>query len=783
MITVYLRKLQINNIVKRIKNKDFSKFDDEALRVKFYLEKERYLKTQNINSCLINIFAIVLEVFKRVMNIHVYDEQLICAIAMEKGYMVQMKTGEGKTISAVFTAILNSFKGQVHIVTVNEHLAKRDWENMNLVYEFLKIDCLANKDDISKKRKVYKSDVIYTWSSELIFDYLKNEIDSSYPFGKLDTAILDEIDFVLLDNANSSFSISASDSNEGLKNLNIYKAVKLIFDSFKGGEISNRIRGTLIEEDIKELELDYIYDKYEKTVQVTKQGLGKVEKIFEIDLLITNNLGLYKVLLLTIEAHVLLKDGIDYVVREGKIQLINRANGRIMKNSTKEFGLQQALEIKEGLRVSGVKNFQNRMSYQVFFSKYRYLTGMSGTLKGSQDELSELFKSEVYTVPTRRKNRRIDYLDMIFKTKDEKIKYLLEKLDKLHRAGQPILIITENEKEAQKVSELVKKEGLEGNVLSSDRLEDEEKIINYCGKYRSITISTNMVGRGTDVKLEERAKAAGGLFVISLNKFESNRIDNQVKGRAGRQGEGGCSIFLVSLEDTVFEGLEAHLLNKFKDLNNEVFYLEKNQNKLRKILNKLQRQTDSKAFKFRKYSFYLDTVIDNYKKYLLSYSKKMSIKEIFKQVIETEVPYLESSKNVIFLGKKIIENIDFKDFITSKEKEVDRKIEGFNKNIVKELSRSIINKTFRETWRDLHIELDNLKYDVMIRAGNLDRIVQEYIKESEEIVKKYLRFLNLKALDLFLRAEIKKNDNKKIKKIFDEEKINKDICKGVQTNK
>ncbi|WP_459195605.1 preprotein translocase subunit SecA [Wukongibacter baidiensis] len=750
-------KIQINRLLREIKKKDFGNLHDEDLRAKFKLEREKYIQTQDIDKSLVNTFAIVAEVFKRVIKIDPYDEQIMCAVAMHRGYLSEMKTGEGKTIAAVFTAILNSLKGQVHIVTVNEYLAKRDYENMRYIYEFLGVSCIANSDDISKKSEIYTSDIIYTSSSELIFDYLKNEIDHKYSFGKLDLAIIDEIDFVLLDNANSSFSVSADTSNVKLKNLNIYIAMKSIFGGLSGGEIPNKTSGLLNEGYIESLGLDYVYDKYEKTVHITKKGLKKVEDIFGIDS-ITESPSLYRALLLTIEAHVFFKRDSDYLVRDGKINLINRANGRIMKNSKKEFGFHQALEIKEGLKVSAINSFENRISYQVFFSKYEYLTGMSGTLKNAEDEFVELFGTPIFSVPTHRNQQRIDYKDMIFRTKERKIECLLDNINRLNKKGQPILIITENEKESYEIYELVK--GLKVNILSANNLEEEERIVNECGKSGAITISTNMAGRGTDVKLDDKAIEAGGLFIISLNKFESRRIDNQVRGRAGRQGEIGYSIFLVSLEDTIFENLEISVLSKYKGLDDKGLYSQKTQEKLRKTLKGLQRKTGSMAFKLRKFNFYLDRIIEDYKKFIFSYSKNRNIVDVFNEVIEKEMPCLESKReNVVFLGGKVTEDTCIKEFIGLKEEEILRKINSFSKDLSNSLVKEIINKVTRETWKDLHIELDNLKHDIVIRGDDLSKVTQEYIKESDVIIKNYLRYVNLKTVDMFLRAEIKDRGN------------------------
>lgn len=760
-------KFEIKKILKKIRKKDFRRIHDDDLRAKLSLEKEKYMKTKDIDKCLVNTFAIIAEAFKRVMKIEPYDEQIMCAIAMHRGYISEMKTGEGKTICAVFMAILSSFRGQVHVVTVNEYLAKRDYQNMKEVYEFLGVSCIANSDDMSKKREIYQSDIIYTSSSELAFDYLKNEFDGKYPFGRLNTAILDEIDFILLDNANSSFSISVDTNNTKLKNLNIYIAMKSIFDGLTGGEISNKSSRPLNEEYIERLNLDYIYNKHEKNIHITKNGLKKVERIFGLNSIVDSP-SLYKALLLTIEAHVFFKKDDDYLVRDGKINLINKANGRIMKNSKKEFGLHQALEIKEGLRVSGVNSFENRISYQVFFSKYSHLTGMSGTVKDAEDEFVELFGAPVFVVPTHRKQRRIDYQDIIFKTKEEKIRYLLNNVNKLNRKGQPTLIITENEKEAHEVYEIVSKD-LKVNILSVGSLDDEEKIVDESGKFGAITISTNMAGRGTDVKLEDRSVEAGGLFVISLNRFESKRIDNQVRGRSGRQGQIGHNRFLISLEDRIFENLEMLVLNKYKGLDDSVFYTQSMQQKLRKVLDKLQKKTDSRAFRLRKFNYYIDLIIENYKQHIFNCSRDKNVIQIFNGVIEKEVPLLKlknEKENVVFLGEKITENTNINELIRLKKEEILRKINGFSKDLSNRLIKEIINKIKRETWKDLHIELDNLKQDVMVRSCDLDKVIQEYLKESDEIVKRYLRYVNLKTIDMFLRAEIKNKDNMKSKEVL-----------------
>ena len=582
---------------------------DDEIAHEFGLLRISCLTEKQVKTALPRIYALTYEVIIRKLGIVPYTEQVICALALFDGFVAEVKTGEGKTISAVFAAAALSLLGKVHIVTVNDYLANRDAQNMRQVYEALGITCSANCFAHPDKKSVYSADVVYTSSHELIFDYLRDEFadPEDKVISALDNVIIDEIDFVLLDNANSSFSVSESKGPVYFEDAGMFAVAKEICAELAGEEITRQADyGKLLDSS----DADYMYSYDKQCAFLTERGLSKIERIFNTDNLTTYNERLYAAILYTLDANLFYHNGVEYIVSNNRIIYINKENGRLMPNSYREPGLQAALETKEGVPLTSRRLIENSMSYQVFFSKYKRMSGMSGTIKGAQQEFKLIFNAPVLFIPTHNKSRRIDYPDVITRSVKEKHAYLVDKIRWLHARRQPVVVFAGSEKESELIHEMLAKAGLESILLNSHNTDKEDEIIRHAGDANSITVTTNMAARGTDIIIDSEAEKLGGLFVISTRRYESRRIDEQIRGRAGRQGKPGATLFIVSMEDEIIKHVPQ---NKIRDININRYPL-----KIRKLINNAQQRMQSNAFTSRKMLYELDSVIDTIKKTVIN---------------------------------------------------------------------------------------------------------------------------------------------------------------------
>jgi len=714
-----------------------------------------------IEKALPFIYALVKEAFYRIQGIVVYEGQLLGAISMYFGCAAEIATGEGKTVSAVFVAILSSLSGKVHVVTVNDYLAERDFKKMSAIYEFFDISCCANINKFGKQQN-YSPQIIYTSSSKVIFDYLTEEIkgrrDEDYSNRvRLDTAIIDEIDFILLDNAITSFTVSEGKA-EGFKEVALYKAMKQIIGSFVGGEINNRLSYALATDYLQDY--DFIYSKGNAYVELTEGGLKKLEKIFGLGILNTNP-AIYRAAIYTIEAEVFYKRGISYIIQGKGLCLINEANGRIMHNSHKETGLQQAIEIKEGLEVTGETNIAHSMTYQMFFNMYKRLTGMSGTLQGTDKEFADIYNLRIFKVPLNKKLNRSDAPYIVFKTKADKYQKLLAEINMYHNNRQPILIVTESELEVQSLAEVLKGYGYFPQILVNDNGQEEAEIIRGAGSHGTITISTNMVGRGTDIILDEISEAMGGLVVIIVNGFKSTRVDWQVRGRTGRQGQRGISLSFSSLEDKIWTNLEAICFEGLREMDEKLFYSSRMQKKLRNTLSQLQKQQNHDEWRSRKENYSYDKALYYMKEYIYSYPSLFigDIKTKAVDFIKAEFScYCRINENIriTFMNRPHDEKFNEEELLM---RIIDAFIIKYNTlgPIADALFRELIKQQILKEIGCVAIELLNLKNDMSASCrGHKSSLIDFQIK-SKEIVDQFLTFVTMRALEDFMTAELKIN--------------------------
>ncbi|SDL75262.1 preprotein translocase subunit SecA [Halarsenatibacter silvermanii] len=514
---------------------DMQELSDDELRAKTEEFKQRYQEGEDLDDLLPEAFAVVREASQRSTDegFRHYDVQLMGGIVLHEGKIAEMKTGEGKTLAATLPAYLNALAGsQVHVVTVNDYLARRDSEWMGQIYRFLglSVGCIQNGMPPKERKEQYECDIVYGTNNEFGFDYLRDNM--AYSSDDLvqpghEFAILDEVDSILIDEARTPLIISgpADDTTED------YRKFNRVIPSLEEGR-------------------DYEVDEKNKNVTLTEEGVVRAENLLNIENLYDNsNFKLNHRLNQALRAHTLMKKDRDYIVKDGEVKIVDEFTGRVMEGRRFSEGLHQAIEAKEGVEVRKETQTYAKITLQNFFRKYNKLSGMTGTAKTEEDEFIDIYDMEVVVIPTNEPLIRDAMPDRIFRTEDQKFKAVAEEIEELYEKGQPVLVGTVDVDKSEDLSRRLKKRGVPHNVLNAKNHEREAEIIKDAGKKKNVTIATNMAGRGTDIVLGEGVTDLGGLHVIGTERHESRRIDNQLRGRSGRQGDPGSSQFFISLED------------------------------------------------------------------------------------------------------------------------------------------------------------------------------------------------------------------------------------------
>lgn len=526
---------------------------DDELRAKTREFKDRLIAGETLDDLLVEAFAVVREAADRVLHMKPYRVQLMGGIVLHQGRIAEMKTGEGKTLVSTLPAYLNALEGKgVHIVTVNDYLAERDANWMGQVHRFLglSVGVILNEYNNADRKAAYDCDITYITNNELGFDYLR---DNMVMYKKdlvqrdLHYAIVDEVDSVLIDEARTPLIISG----QGTKSTDLYKACDVLAkDMERGtsdGELSkiDAIMGVDIEEDG-----DFLVNEKDKQVMLTAEGVKKVEEFFHIkNLANPKNLEIQHNVILALRAHNLMFKDKDYVVKDGEVLIVDEFTGRIMPGRRYSDGLHQAIEAKEHVEIKDESRTLATITFQNFFNKYDKKAGMTGTAKTEEKEFIDIYGMDVVEIPTNKPVARIDHEDSVYLTKKEKLNAVVEEIEKTHKTGQPVLVGTVNIAVSEELSSLLAKKEIKHSVLNAKFHKFEAEIISHAGEKGAVTIATNMAGRGTDIKLGEGVTELGGLKIIGTERHESRRIDNQLRGRAGRQGDPGESKFYLSLED------------------------------------------------------------------------------------------------------------------------------------------------------------------------------------------------------------------------------------------
>ena len=507
------------------------KLSDSSLANKTNEFKARLAKGETLDDILPDAFAVIREASRRVLGMRQFDVQLIGGIILHRGNIAEMGTGEGKTLVATAPVYLNALEGKgAHVITVNDYLAKRDSEWMGQVYKFLglSVGLIVHDLDFEQRKIAYNSDITYGTNNEFGFDYLRDNMVSSLDQmvqRPLHYCLIDEVDSILIDEARTPLIISGP----GQKSTDNYYVMSKLVPQLKLGE-------------------DYTIDEKQKTVAPTEAGVSKMEKMLKVDNLYdTDNLELNHLFVQALRAQAMMERDRDYVVKDGEVVIVDEFTGRLMYGRRYSDGLHQAIEAKEGLQVQRESQTLATITFQNYFRMYDKLAGMTGTAKTEEQEFIKIYGLEVFQVPTNRPVQRKDLPDVIFKTKRGKYRAVVREIERRHATGQPMLIGTTSIEQSEQLSHMLKEAGIVHNVLNAKYHELEAQIVAQAGQKGQVTIATNMAGRGTDIVLGEGVSELGGLAIIGTERHESRRIDNQLRGRAGRQGDPGSSQFFLSL--------------------------------------------------------------------------------------------------------------------------------------------------------------------------------------------------------------------------------------------
>ena len=735
---------------------------DEELKAKTKEYKERYANGETLDDLLPEAFATVREAAKRVLNMEHYRVQLIGGIILHQGRIAEMRTGEGKTLVSTLPAYLNALTGEgVHIVTVNDYLAHRDAEWMGKVHEFLglTVGCVLNSMNNDERRKQYACDITYITNNELGFDYLRDNMviyKEQLVQRDLVYAIIDEVDSVLIDEARTPLIISGQSG----KSTKLYEVCDILARQLERGEASGEVTKmtAIMGEEITETG-DFIVNEKDKIVTLTEQGVHKVEKFFQIENFSDpENLEIQHNVDLALRAHNLMFRDQDYVVKDDQVMIVDEFTGRIMPGRRYSDGLHQAIEAKEHVKVKRESKTLATITFQNFFNKYKKKSGMTGTALTEEKEFRDIYGMDVVEIPTNRPVQRIDMDDAVYMTKKEKYKAVVEAVKEAHAKGQPVLVGTITIEVSELLSGLLKREGIQHKVLNAKFHELEAEIVADAGIHGAVAIATNMAGRGTDIKLDEEARAAGGLKIIGTERHESRRIDNQLRGRSGRQGDPGESRFYISLEDDLMRLFGSEKMMKvFQSLGVEEG--EQIEHKmLSSAIEKAQMKIESNNFGIRKNLLEYDQVNNEQREIIYAERRRVlngeSMRDsIFKMITDisdnvVEMCFGESNDrdewdlkelNSVLLPTipmKAITADDIKDITNKNElkqyiKEHAVKLyemkeaEFAEPEQIRELERVILLKVIDRKWMDHIDDMDQLRQGIGLQAyGQKDPLVE-----------------------------------------------------------
>ena len=756
----------------------YEKMSDDEIKEEFNKIKTQILdeikngadEQETLNKYLNEVFAMVREAGKRVLNMRHFDVQLVGGMVLHEGKIAEMKTGEGKTLVATLPVVLNAILGKgVHVVTVNDYLAQRDANEMGKLYDFfgLTTGVVVNGMEDYERKKAYECDVTYGTNSEFGFDYLRDnmayEWEQKVQRGHY-YAIVDEVDSILIDEARTPLIISGP-------------ANKRVEDYVRADKVA------------KQLEKDkhFTIDEKDKVVLLTEEGIKKAEELFGVDNLYTpENAVLAHHLDQALKANYLFKEGRDYIVRKGEVLIVDEFTGRIAEGRRFSEGLHQALEAKEGVEIQEESQTFAETTYQNYFRLYEKLAGMTGTAQTEATEFLEIYGLEVISIPTNKPIARKDLNDLVYKTEEEKFEAVVNKVKELHKKGQPVLIGTTSVQKSEYLSNLLKKAGIPHTVLNAKHHEKEAEIIAQAGRKGAVTVATNMAGRGVDIKIDDEVRELGGLYIIGTERHESRRIDNQLRGRSGRQGDPGVSQFYLSLEDDLLRIFGSDRIKNIMDR----LGIQRGEHIDSKIVSRAienaQKKVETMHFEARKHILKYDDVANEQRKVIYSFrdqilnpefdihSKIDEMREDFVEYILQQAEIFEHSlPEEIDLEKlravlKEYTDIDFsedelkgKDYSELKEYLIERlknaleeKFKEASKEDIERIKRQVLLQVLDESWRDHLYMMDILKTGIGLRGYNQKDPLVEYKKESFDLFQELIQRIKVESMKILHKLQI-----------------------------
>ena len=725
------------------------KLSDSSLANKTNEFKARLAKGETLDDILPDAFAVIREASRRVLGMRQFDVQLIGGIILHRGNIAEMGTGEGKTLVATAPVYLNALEGKgAHVITVNDYLAKRDSEWMGQVYKFLglSVGLIVHDLDFEQRKIAYNSDITYGTNNEFGFDYLRDNMVSSLDQmvqRPLHYCLIDEVDSILIDEARTPLIISGP----GQKSTDNYYVMSKLVPQLKLGE-------------------DYTIDEKQKTVAPTEAGVSKMEKMLKVDNLYdTDNLELNHLFVQALRAQAMMERDRDYVVKDGEVVIVDEFTGRLMYGRRYSDGLHQAIEAKEGLQVQRESQTLATITFQNYFRMYDKLAGMTGTAKTEEQEFIKIYGLEVFQVPTNRPVQRKDLPDVIFKTKRGKYRAVVREIERRHATGQPMLIGTTSIEQSEQLSHMLKEAGIVHNVLNAKYHELEAQIVAQAGQKGQVTIATNMAGRGTDIVLGEGVSELGGLAIIGTERHESRRIDNQLRGRAGRQGDPGSSQFFLSLEDDLLRIFGGDNIKKFMEKMGLEEDEEIRSSMVSSAIQNAQKRVEERNFDIRKYVLEYDDVMNQQRKVVYEQRRKILEGQDMKDQILNMVDMLINHGLETYANPTLYpEEWDFDALIKYCEKyflapgevkldeienmsreEIGRKLmdiahetyeareKSIGSSMMRELEKAVMLKVVDSKWMEHLDDMDMLKEGIGLRSYGQRNPIVEYKVEAFNI--------------------------------------------------
>lgn len=763
---------RIRSIVEEINGLEPSllSLSDTSLRAKTEEFKERLAKGETLDDILPEAFAVVREASKRVLGMRHFDVQMIGGIVLHRGNIAEMRTGEGKTLVATLPVYLNALSGKgVHVVTVNDYLAKRDSEWMGRLYNFLGLSTglIVAGLDYDQRKQSYGADITYGTNNEFGFDYLRDNMvihADQMVQRPLNYAIVDEVDSILIDEARTPLIISGPGERSTERYYELAKIVPhLVKDE------------------------DYTIDEKQKTIAPTDEGIAKVEKMLHIENLYdSSNLELNHLLSASLRAYAMMERDKDYVVKDGEVVIVDEFTGRLMFGRRYSDGLHQAIEAKEGLRVERESQTLASITFQNYFRMYEKLSGMTGTAKTEEQEFNNIYGLEVYEIPPNKVLARIDMPDLIFKTKEAKYRAVVRDVVERHKTGQPILVGTTSITQSEMLSDMLTKAGVPHNVLNAKHHEKEAEIVANAGQYGMVTIATNMAGRGTDISLGEGVAELGGLHILGTERHESRRIDNQLRGRSGRQGDNGSSQFFLSLEDDLMRIFGADNIAGMMDK----LGMEEDEpiehSLITKSIERAQKKVENHNFNIRKYILEYDDVMNQQREVLYGQRRlilnNQSLRETILHMVDNliinsmnqyadEKLYPEEWNyegllkhlEIYFLepGMLTVEQMEeygraeLQDhLIDIAHKEYEKRESLFGEANMRELEKAIMLKVVDSKWMEHLDAMDMLKEGIGLRAYGQKNPLVEYKFEAYDMFENMKEAITDETIMYLYRIQI-----------------------------